>query len=333
MKAARFRVVVGFAVVAFLLTALLLGLLFGTNDPRNWDDSELGGSGADAGSGPALDLVAERGMEADGLPEEEMRNARDAVTDAPAFDHGRSLLGSPPESAEELFDLASSEYVWDGSQLASNYALWSRACRSSREIASTHPRGESKVMSAEMLEGFSELSSFCGSLDLDAEAMALDRLEAVMGANEDSAHGVADRDIAARLDAAGTKEAARQAALEALARSIQSFDEARAEYVLWQIANRGLLDSPEFDRAEFWHASLRVSQDVAVTLVCNEFGGCRGTNHPVVLRYCGAKYSEEGLVCDSPSSIQDAIFQTSAPVVFGWYLRYFDAIRTRLLQI
>jgi hypothetical protein len=333
MRVARFRIMVGFAVFAFLLAALALSLSLSTRDPRSGSDSASVDSEAGAGSVSDGHMVDGPGVGAGLLPEEETRKARDAVTHAAAFDHGRSLLGSPPESAEDLFDLVSSDYGWREPQRASNYALWSGACRSSREIASSGHRGESTVMSAEMLEGFSELSSFCGSLDLDAESMALDRLEAVIGANDDSTHGVAVESIAARLDAATTSGAALQAALEALADSIRSFDEARAKSVLWEIANRQLLDSPDFDRAEFWHASLRVSQDVAVTLICSEFGGCRGTDHPVVLRYCTAKFTEEGLVCDSPSSIQDAIFQTSAPVVFGWYLRYLDAIRTRLMQI
>ena len=296
-----------------------------------------GGSSSNADSGRdasrRTDAMGEVKPPAKGLSTDEQSPPQSSE---PFFGVGSKTWLSPPDSAAELFERAALEHRWKRAQILANYQLWSEACGAVRQVASspTSDNMESYI-SYEMREGFSTLSAFCGSLDSEADLLALERLEEILDrdAGPKLKRDSGSQDLDDTLDLQPTKESALRFALEQLVSSIRAFDEAGVGSVLWQIANRRLLDSPDLESAEFWHASLRVSQDVAVTLICNEFGGCRGAEHPLVLRYCANKFRTEGLICNLPYSLQEAIFQTSPPVIYDWYLRFYSAIRSELARL
>jgi hypothetical protein len=331
------RVLVAAAVLTVAALSVVLVLQFLESTDKNGAEISLYGGATDNASSVAAD---ERSREADTnlvagsvTSKTNLEGTLDPKMSQPLFEGSASTWESPPDSADELFELAASKNKWDKSQVLANYRLWSQACSSSNQLSLAMPSVEAeKYISKEMRQGFSELSAFCGSLHSRSELMALDRFEEILDGSRSQNEPQSARfeSLGDELDFRLTNESKLEVALEALARSIRAFDEAHAAFVLWEIANRRLLGYSDLRSAGFWHASLRVTQDVAATLICDEFGGCRGPGHPMVLRYCITKYSNEGFVCNSPASLQDAIFQTSPPVIYDWYLRYYDVIRSEL---
>jgi len=91
--------------------------------------------------------------------------------------------------------------------------------------------------------------------------------------------------------------------------------------------------APEFNNVDFKNSYLRIVYGkMSALLLCPELGGCRGSDNLLVLRYCLTKYWREGIACESPASLEEAMYQTTPPVVYDWLVRFYSYVQAKRLE-
>lgn len=234
-------------------------------------------------------------------------------------------------SVADYLSAQAEEFGWSERQRLSNASLWAESCKRANALASAPEVNLQEVgFSNALVTGIHELSQFCGNIDIDAELRGLDLLEEIseFGLRFDGEINQLSRD----LSESGASDLATQVAFRLLRTSLDRHDEGSVSGVLRMIAHHELYESISLDDPEFKFIYPSIIDDVAVSLLCAEQDGCFGKRHPIVLRYCMQKYLS-GSICSSPSSISEAIFQTSTPVQYGWFNAYHNYVVRQLIDL
>jgi hypothetical protein len=263
------------------------------------------------------------------------RSASQTALGAGQNQAGQETTNSPTynsaTSAAEYLSSAAERFEWSEQQVFTNASLWNSACSEAIKISSVQSDNLSRIgLSDSLVDQARELSNFCINLDLESELAGLDLVEKI---NEEGIDFDIERErLAQDLRESGATDHASEAAFRLLQASIDRHDEGGVAGMLTAIVHYELFESRALNDPEFQYVYPSIIGDVSLTLLCVQQGGCIGEKHPVVLRYCMQKYLS-GFICSGPTSISDAIFQTSTPVQYRWFNAYYNYVVRRLRDI
>ena len=127
-----------------------------------------------------------------------------------------------------------------------------------------------------------------------------------------------------------TCDGAIEAAFKRLGNAIRNLDELKTQAAIMNIIDSGLYPRIEETGPGSEWALVMLSVPLSTALLCRRLDGCRGPAHPHVVKYCLLEYGKRNRLCDSPSGIEDAIYQTLTPVEFNNYLQLYGWLTSQL---
>ncbi|AKS41667.1 hypothetical protein [Wenzhouxiangella marina] len=291
------------------------------SDPRGGARAPLAeASGADEAHPADSGSFGEPAGKRDDLPEPATRTP----------EPGRPALSSAPTATQFLRD-AAKHFGWTERQFRENVILWSAPCQQARSMSRVPGEQLASLgLNSEFANGTLRLAQFCGNVDLEASLATLDALEQSL--SDDWNPEDERSQLASEVDEFGVSEALVDGSIRLLRSSLDRLDEGGVANLLGVIADRGLIDSERLSAPEFRFIAPHIISDVALTLICSETDGCVGEYHPIVIRYCLQKF-QFGQLCNSPTSLADAIRQTTSPIHYDWYLVFHNYLRSRLSRL
>ena len=233
-------------------------------------------------------------------------------------------------SASDFLDDLAEQFDWSDEQIASNYMRWHTACTNSRSILEMDPEGARNLgYSDENREQFVAFVEFCSNVDIESEAMWLEFYEENEGSPNPRLNEIDHFNRS--LDGHSSKDRALEIALDFLHESLSRFDETGVLVAVNSIVHHELYRNELFDSLAFRRSASSIGNLVVISLLCDYADGCVGREHPMVQRYCfGLIFSGE--FCSNAGSVHDAIFQTTSPNNYYWYLQYYDYLRSALFN-
>lgn len=248
------------------------------------------------------------------------------------------LASMPPVSLDEYrtaTDALQSIAAWSdmsAKDLQQNALRWKEACRHVRMPTGVFPI---ELETESYRSALEEFESFCSGIESFKAANA-PRIESA--ADVDEIFDRIDSAIASRRESWPDKierlgrEGALEAAFDRLRTAIRNVDELQTQAAIMSLTGSGLYPQIEETgpRSEWFLDGL--SFPLANALLCQRLDGCRGPAHPYVVKYCLMEHQNRNRVCDSPSSIDDAIYQTLTPVEFENYLQLYGWLTSQLAR-
>lgn len=234
----------------------------------------------------------------------------------------------------EIFDEAMSLYGWTERELRGNQAQWGHYCEQVEPYADKSIDIEKL---SRMLPGAQTLVNFasvCGDFVEDVELqerdLASSRPEETVSPLEHQ-DWIRERKRIREMHQAGAIEDARELAIQRLDHALRRLDENDVHGALGDMIIGGaeLISPPIADDQATYGYYLAVMTSVGSALICSELGGCRGEQHPMVLRQCVSSI-ERNQGCYQPENIIDAIYQTHTPVEYMAFIAFYDQVTSLL---
>lgn len=214
-----------------------------------------------------------------------------------------------------------------------NALSWKKACAQIRTPTGRFPPMLESESYRSALEDF---ESFCSDIEnfevIDAPRIEspedvdeiFDRIERAMNSPPES--------WPEKIERLG-REGALEAAFERLRNAIRNMDELKTQAAIMNITSSGLYPQiEETGPRSKWTLSL-LDFALANVLLCQRMDGCRGPAHPYVVKYCLMEYHARNRYCESPNSIDDAIYQTLTPVEYASYLQFYGWLTSQLARL
>lgn len=282
------------------------------------------------------------------LPKKEtaIQSARPASAQKAVFDQSEQVAGKDTHHLESFPDIvtyfqeAAAQNDWRESELIGNLRHWKDVCQKAEKISGLpeEKRANSSKL-IPMVPGHERLAAFCGSINgPEQEQQMLDHLEHVLETWENSGGDLPENPespyvkLRHALERAKTPEEIERLVFPELNRQIKALNEIGIETVLVFLTEeirKGKI-APEFNNVDFESTYMRIIYGgVSTLLLCPELGGCRGSDDLLVLRYCLNKFWQEGIACASPASLEEAVYQTTPPVIYDWMVRFYSYVQAK----
>lgn len=104
----------------------------------------------------------------------------------------------------------------------------------------------------------------------------------------------------------------------------------RTQVVIGETITNSIYPGVEERGMNSWGNLIRSAFPTAFTLVCDRLDGCIGVDHPFIVAYCLEKNATSHRLCNLPSSMSEAIYQTLTPVEHQQYLALLNWIDAEL---
>lgn len=213
-----------------------------------------------------------------------------------------------------------------------NARAWKQACEQVRT-----PKGHFPPMleTESFRTALEEFESFCSGIE-KFEAIDAPSLESAEDVDElfdriERARVSEPESWSDKIERLG-REGALEAAFDRLESAIRNLNEDKTRGSIRAIISSGLYPQIEETGPESrWTLSM-LEFPLAHALLCQRMDGCTGTTHPYVVKYCLMEYKYRNRYCDSPNSINDAIYQTLTPVEFDSYLPLYGWLTSQLAR-
>lgn len=326
--------------VALLSVALVVGVIVfneenKTNDTRPVNRGtdprvervypDQGGEGdilipAEPSSSGASELRTDSGLDQD--------VGNGAVSDA----NTRAETGAKNDFSDPMTAPTAAEFIenlaeranWDSGTISRNVASWLNVCPTATKQASLQP---SRFVSEDAISQAQSLAAYCEGIREKTELARLENLENNLDnrLSETAPTGIFDS-----LDSY-SREDALNVVMRELKFAIEKFDEAIIRLIMLEIVDNELYP-PEFRKGvPNPILFLKIETPVSVSIFCQHIGGCKGAQHPIVLRYCFGIQEDLQVYCSSPQNLQEAVYQTLTPVEYEVYLEFMNWLNAELL--
>jgi len=248
---------------------------------------------------------------------------------------------SEGKSITDVLQDAALLYGWSERRVYANQVQWQQWCEEvgpasgEREVDFDKIRREMPGLESRAM--FSQLCrEFINEVGADIEQEALRLLDESV--QQRAAPGTRpqwqlQRENIQELHRVGALDQARERVMERLDQALGALDESLVVSALWQLSLRGaeLIAPPIAGDEGSYHFYDDASFLVAAALICREVGGCRGEEHPLVLRQC-ALGPPRSTGCYRPTDLLDAIYQTTTPVEYMAFTALYDQVVSLLVS-
>ncbi|MDX1626959.1 MAG: hypothetical protein R3323_10630 [Wenzhouxiangellaceae bacterium] len=272
--------------------------------------------------------------------------ASDAPERAPAASTGPDFPRAEPPPVETISPISFSEHntavealealaasaEFSRGDLAHAAWMWKQSCDSIRT-----PNGRLPVMieSEGFRDALLEFEAYCEGIEAlelaDDRFSSIEEVDRVFDGIEQAMDETPEtwEEKAARLG----PDRALEDLLIHLRDALRDANEPRAQAAIMQIIDTDLFPYiEETGPRSRWALSL-LSFPLANAMICRATDGCRGTDHPIVVRYCLLEHTLRNRLCATPAHIDDAIHQTLTPVEYENFLQLHSWISGRLAAV
>lgn len=239
-------------------------------------------------------------------------------------DYAATLI-EEAQSAQEMLEGAELAFNWSTTELTNNQEIWLDVC----EKAEKPNPGPELTMRAPYSRG---LKGFCSKFKETIGA----EFEAIRHHDEDYFR---ERLHDTSLDGIMRKHGKSRpvdALVADLSTALERLDEFTVMVDLFFLVFNELIEPPIHDErignSYVLYSDGGVYVAVGLALMCQEVGGCRGQNHPYVLRLCTPTNPyRPGVFCYRPTDIFDAIYQTQTPIEHSAFWSMFNQVNALLV--
>lgn len=214
-----------------------------------------------------------------------------------------------------------------------NAMWWKEACAAVRTPTGRFPP---MLESEPFRSALVEFESFCSGIE-DFEPADAPRIESAEDVDEifdriENAMASRPEPWPDKIERLG-REGALEAAFKPLLDAIRNLDEDKTRASIGEIVRSGLYPRIEETGQTTQWVLYMLDFALAHALLCQRMDGCIGPAHPYIVKYCLTEYKFRNRYCDSPNSIDDAIYQTLTPVEFQNYLQFYSWMTFQLTRL
>lgn len=244
----------------------------------------------------------------------------------PGSDHPRGefehIDPASSDSIVDFLDRVADESGWTANDLSSNIMIWEQSCALAKKSSELSP---SEFITTEGIERARRFSEYCSDISKKSELAVLDSLER---RSDRLLENRPPESVLENLDEYSRKQGLGLIFRE-LGVALDRLNEAKVQSLVATLIMKSFYQTErQIGTMENFLLHKLIPQ-ISTDLICQRLGGCTGKDHPVVLRFC-LLMEDEGVFCDNPSSIVEAIYQTTTPVEYRAFLSFRDWVFSEL---